>query len=148
MALNLEALKTQLDLLFRTRPVRLAYLFGSQTTGRATAESDIDVAVLFAQELDGPARLAERLALVEGLIRLLRTDAVDVAVLNDASPLLAMEVLRTGKIVYKAGEMDRIDFQVRTVREYEDTEPLRRLLAEAMDARLRAGTYGTPTLKK
>jgi hypothetical protein len=51
-------------------------------------------------------------------------------------------------LLYCADAQMRIEFQVRTLRAYEDTIPLRRVLFEAMVARLKAGTFGTPVLTK
>jgi predicted nucleotidyltransferase len=51
-------------------------------------------------------------------------------------------------LLYCADARTRIEFQVRTLRAYEDTIPLRRILSEAMVARLKAGTFGKPMLTK
>lgn len=138
--------RPQLEALFQSRPVRLAYLFGSQASGRANSESDVDIAVLLDPALSSDARFAERLELIGELCRLLKTDKVDLTVLNEAPPLLAFEVLRNGRLLHSSSENDRIDLQVSIVREYEDTEPLRRLLAEALEERVKAGTFGRPVL--
>jgi predicted nucleotidyltransferase len=126
--------------------VLLAYLFGSQTTGQTHAASDIDVAVLLATSLTADERFAIRLTLIGALSCHLGTDNVDVVILNEASPLLAYAVLRNGVLLYCSDEDTRVEFQVRTLRTYEDTAPLRRLLAEAMAERIRTGTFGKPVL--
>ena len=71
---------------------------------------------------------------------------MDVAVLNEASPLLAYEVLRHGVLLYCSDENTRVEFQVRALCAYEDTAPLRNLLAEAMVERLKPGTFGKAVL--
>lgn len=144
--MDLNALRPQLEGVFAQRPVRLAYLFGSQVKGRAHADSDVDVAVLLNESLTADERFAERLTLIGALSRLFRTDNVDVAILNEASPLLCYNVLRDGVLLYCADESARVAFQVRALRTYEDTAPLRRMLAEAMERRIRAGTFGKPAL--
>ncbi|MBI4602785.1 MAG: nucleotidyltransferase domain-containing protein [Planctomycetes bacterium] len=146
--MDLHTLHPKLEELFKSRRVRLAYLFGSQVSGRLHSESDVDVAVLFDASLSPDARFDERLVLIGELCRILGTDHVDLAVLNEAPPLLAFEVLRNGKLLYSASEDDRVEFQVRTVREYEDTEPLRKLLAEAMEERVKAGAFGKRVLSE
>ena len=80
------------------------------------------------------------------MTNLFGTDHVDVVVLNEASPLLAYEVLRNGMLFYCSNDDTRVDFQVRTLCAYEDTAPLRNLLTEAMVERLKAGTFGKPVL--
>jgi hypothetical protein len=61
---------------------------------------------------------------------------------------LAYETLRHGVLLDYADAQTRIEFQVRTLRAYEDTIPLRRILSEAMVARLKAGTFGKPVSTK
>jgi hypothetical protein len=56
-----------------------------------------------------------------------RKDDVDVAILNQATPVLAHEVVRSGQILYEARPGIRTDFELATLRRYVDTEPLRRL---------------------
>jgi hypothetical protein len=73
-----------------------AYVFGSVARGEAQPHSDIDVAVYLdcgrsTREGFGPA--AE---LTAELMRALQTNRVEVAILNDASPLLYHRVLRDG----------------------------------------------------
>jgi predicted nucleotidyltransferase len=126
--------------------VQLAYLFGSQVTGCTHAESDVDVAVLLAASLTADERFTARLTLIGALAHLFGTDQVDVVVLNEASPLLAYEVLHNGVLLYCPDDNVRVDFQVRALCAYEDTAPLRTLLAEAMVERLKTGTFGKPAL--
>ena len=145
---HLDILHPQLTHLFRQRPVQLAYLFGSQATGYTHTESDVDVAVLLDAALTADERFTERLACIGALSHLFGTDNVDVVILNEAPPLLAYEVLRHGVLVYCAADEERVEFQVRTLRAYEDTAPLRDLLAQAMGERLKAGTFGKPILPK
>jgi predicted nucleotidyltransferase len=73
-----------------------AYLFGSAARGQAQPHSDVDVAMYLE-----PARLpgagwGVHAELTAVLMRALGTDRVDVAILNDASPLLYHRVLRDG----------------------------------------------------
>ena len=146
--MDMDALGPQLESLFRQHPVQLAYLFGSQATGCTHAESDIDIAVLLAASLTADERFTVRLTLIGALSHLFGTDHVDVVVLNEASPLLAYEVLRNGVLLYCSDDNTRVDFQVRALCAYEDTAPLRTLLAEALVERLKAGTFGKPALSQ
>jgi hypothetical protein len=66
-------------------------------------------------------------------------------ILNEAPPLLAYEVIRAGAVIFCADDRVRTEFVVRTLRQYQDTEPLRQLLAEALAARIEAGTFGKST---
>ena len=146
--MDLDAFRQPVQCRFQQHPVRLAYLFGSQATRRTHPGSDIDIAVLLGESLTPDERFAERLRLLGDLSRIFGTDHVDLVMLNEASPLLAYEALRHGVLLYCADAQMRIEFQVRTLRAYEDTMPLRRILSEAMVARLKAGTFGQPVLTK
>jgi|SoiMethySBSTD1v2_1073268.scaffolds.fasta_scaffold78984_3 predicted nucleotidyltransferase len=144
--MDLDAFRQPLQCLFQQHPVRLTYLFGSQATRRTHSSSDVDVAVLLDESLTPDERFVERLRLLGDLSRIFDTDDVDLVILNEAPPLLAYETLRHGILLYCADAQTRIEFQVRTLRAYEDTMPLRRVLSEAMVARLKAGTFGQPVL--
>ena len=75
-----------------------AYLFGSHATGRAQTHSDIDVAVYVAQgTADGAYGYAAELT--AHLMGELRSNEIDVVVLNRAPPVLYHRVLRDGRRV-------------------------------------------------
>ncbi len=114
--------------------VRLAYLFGSLARAEPRSKSDADIAVLFAgspapESLD---RLGADLEAASGR-------GVDLVVLNDAPPLLALEVVSTGTCLVCRDEDERVGFVARTVSRYQDTAHLRRVqhayLRERTEAR-------------
>lgn len=79
-----------------------AILFGSQATGRATRESDIDLAVWLERvELLSDTREAARAGrqLLKDLANYLQTGNIDLVILNRASPLLKFQVAKTGRPV-------------------------------------------------
>jgi predicted nucleotidyltransferase len=106
------------------------YLFGSHAAGRAHRESDIDIGILLDRShFPNPGdRARARVDLTSQLIALLRCNAIDVVVLNDAPPLLARKIVTEGRRVHCAdGEADHAfvrDVQLRAA----DLEPfLRRM---------------------
>ncbi|MCS6839819.1 MAG: nucleotidyltransferase domain-containing protein [Roseiflexus sp.] len=82
------------DTIFADTPVVVARLFGSRASGRTHARSDIDIAVLFASETTEEERERWRLESIGRLSDAFRSDAIDLAILNDAPPLLRYEALR------------------------------------------------------
>jgi uncharacterized protein len=99
-----------------------AYLFGSEARGTARATSDVDIAVLFADDpprtLQGlPVDLQERLQQAS-----LRT--VDLLVLNTAPPDIVHRVLRDGRLLVDRMPAARIRFEVRARNEYFDLVPI------------------------
>lgn len=86
--------------IFKKYPqVKLAYLFGSQANGTAGLLSDYDFAV-YLNEKDSGKRFDIRLKLMSQLSLLLKTDAVDVVVINDTeSPDLKYDIIKEGKLL-------------------------------------------------
>jgi hypothetical protein len=107
--------------------VLAAYIFGSVAKGQAHAGSDVDIAVLVSDEVMKSDSLQFRLKLISDLTSALGRSDVDVVLLNEAPPLLAHRVLRDGKLVLERSAAARVRFQVHTVNQYLDTQPMRDL---------------------
>jgi predicted nucleotidyltransferase len=101
--------------------VRLAYLFGSRGEGRDAPGSDWDVAVLF----DRAAPLERALSLADDLRHELG-ERVDVISLVRAPVELAERVVRTGRILFARGEVDRVEYEATIMARAFDLAPLLR----------------------
>jgi predicted nucleotidyltransferase len=108
-------------------PVALAYLFGSQATGRAGAQSDYDVAVLF----DGKVSTDDCYALTHQLTDFLDTD-VDLVDLARAPIELVYNVIATGQILYAKDRTTRVEFEARALGLYFDQLPVLRAERRAL----------------
>lgn len=117
--------------IFKKFGVNLAYLFGSRAKGRAAPESDFDIAVLFNVPPCDPLALKETAYLTLELGKILPAE-LDVVSLHAAPLLLKYEVVARGKVLYCEDENDRINFEVRIIKEYIDEEPIRKLYNEAL----------------
>lgn len=73
------------------------YLFGSQATGRAQPHSDIDVAVYVDASNGSSTAYGYAAELTAHLMAELRSNEIDVVVLNRAPPVLYHRVLRDGR---------------------------------------------------
>ena len=102
--------------------ISAAYLFGSFATGRQRPDSDVDIAVLFIQGIDEYERFDQRLQLACELESIVNRQ-VDVIDLLAAPLLLRYEVRRTGQLLFEKFHDDRIEYEVRTLREYFDFLP-------------------------
>ena len=102
-------------------PVALAYLFGSQATGQAGAQSDYDVAVLF----DCKVTSDDRYVLTHQLAELLDRD-VDLVDLTRAPVELVYNVIATGQILYEKDRRTRVEFEARALGLYFDQLPILR----------------------
>ena len=123
----------------RRREIAAAYIFGSVASGRARRTSDIDIAVLLKPAKNSSGFLHYRLKLMAELASALGRSDIEVIVLNEAPPLLAHQVLSKGKLVFERSARARVEFQVRTVNLYIDTEPLRKLYRHYLKKRIREG---------
>ncbi len=120
--------------LFETKDdVILAFVFGSCVKGSLTKESDVDVAILFSSE---PA-FSDVLKIADKISEITKREA-DVVVLNNASPIIKMQVLKSGIIVKKKNSAEYNNFYVRTVKEYDE---LKRIRKEAEENILKGRIY-------
>lgn len=85
-------------------PVRYAVLYGSHVHGAATAQSDIDIAVAFADSLSKSERFDCQIALIVDLTEALRTDDVDLADLDKIRPEVGLHALETGQTLIEDRE--------------------------------------------
>lgn len=105
--------------------VRVVYLFGSRARGTVTKFSDIDIGVLLNEDFVKESVYGYRADLTTELISFLRTDKIDLVVLNHAPPLLAHRVVRDGIVLHCKDESERIAFEVKMLNRFLDTAPLR-----------------------
>jgi predicted nucleotidyltransferase len=107
--------------------VLAAYLFGSAAQNRLAAESDVDIGLLFETSPDS----LRMLELQEDLTTVLKRQS-DLVSLNQASPILAMQVLKHGELVFERSERAVREFQVRTLFAYFDLKQVRKPIEEAL----------------
>lgn len=121
------------------RGVAAAYIFGSTVSGRGWKKApDIDVAVLFdnsmRETLIEGERIREKLEKISGR-------KVDVVSLNDSPPLMKFEVIKNGKLLFEKDKDARVEFEVRSLSEFYDLEPLRRHFVEEIGRLIREGKF-------
>lgn len=118
--LNLQQLEQKLrDFLSGVGSVKLAYLFGSTARGESNCLSDIDIAVLFDNALLRKEAFDPQVELISELTCLLKTDNVDLVVLNDSPLLLTYNIIREG-IILKSDEPLRVKFETKMMSRYLD----------------------------
>jgi predicted nucleotidyltransferase len=128
---------------FAKRPeVLVAYLFGSQAREKPTPISDVDVAVLLSDGVPRESYFDYRIALMQELTKIFRSDEVQVVILNQAPPLLAYKVVVEGKPLFCRDELARLRFRIDATRRYLDTKALRRVQDTATARRIREARFG------
>ena len=96
--------------------IRLLLQFGSTVTGRARADSDLDLAVLLEH---APETLQAHAALIGDLQELVPDRTVDVAILNRADPLFLKQVTMQCTLLYGALRTLH-EFKMYAFRRYQD----------------------------
>ena len=124
-----------------SKAVLFAYLFGSSATGKTHRHSDVDIAVTLSNKIPAKRFLAWRLAMLPKLCSVLKTDNVDLVVLNDAPLVLRYEIVSSGKIALNAKPKQELEFRLRTMDEYFDTAPMRAMFRRVMQQKIKEGTF-------
>lgn len=99
--------------------VKLAYLFGSIVRGDANELSDVDIAVMLDESLSKKDMFNEELDLISELTHVLKSDKIDLIVLNDAPLLLKFNIIKNGHVL-KSDETKRISFETGVMSRYLD----------------------------
>ncbi len=102
--------------------VDLAYLFGSRAAGVEGPISDFDIAVLYSR----PHPSILRYELAHELSTVLKTDRVDLVVLNNLPIELRYAVIVTGIVAYEANLKTRVEYEALTLSLYGDFLPVLR----------------------
>lgn len=97
--------------------VVFAYLFGGLVGGKLRPLSDVDIAVYLAEDSDISQ---ERFEILGRLMELLKTEEIDLVVLNTAPLPLRARIIRHKKILVDKMPTLRHSFESLTLREYFD----------------------------
>lgn len=121
------------------KDVVAVYLYGSFANGNPHPRSDLDIAVLFDSEVDLYKRLGSLYSDFPNLSIKAEIEVRDLSL--KYSPVFLMNVIQ-GINVYCADEAKRIEFEVRVMRDFYDTQILRDIDYGYMKQRIQEGTYG------
>ena len=122
--------------------VDAGWLFGSRVSGRPHPWSDTDLAVALAPHVPAIDRLRIQLELGARLPAPADGSDLDLVILDDAGPALAVAVLGGGDLIFCRSE-DRVrDLTFSAYQVYWDLAPIRAAMLQAMTARMREGTFG------
>ena len=103
-------LETRSDVLF-------AYLFGGLSKGEPKPLSDVDIAVYLSENAECIQAKSE---IIENLVDILRTDEIDVIILNQTSLSLSMNVLKNNRLLVDKKPFLRHTYQSLIFRKYFD----------------------------
>ncbi|MBI5050895.1 MAG: nucleotidyltransferase domain-containing protein [Nitrospirae bacterium] len=123
---NFEKLKD----LFKDYPyIASAYLFGSQSSGRVSPMSDVDIAILLKDNSPtGRELIHQEDYLAYTITTALGVKEVDLIELNSQGLIFQHNVLRTGRLIYDADSAFRIKFVTGVITNFCDFEPTLRFM--------------------
>lgn len=135
--MNLFEKQTQLNQLFAQSPVNAAYLAGSLSNRTLFGHlTDVDIAILLMEQIKADQFLDYQLYFFSELAKRLDSDSIDVVILNQASLLLKLQVIRYGQILFSRDEKSRISFETRAVMAYLDFKKFDEVQNQALSRRL------------
>ena len=122
-----KTLKSLKSSFHHRQEVLLAFLFGSFASKRIRPSSDVDIGILFevVPEIHAMNDMREELSSI------LQRE-VDLAVLNHASPVLNMQILKNGILLYARDRKHYHHFFVDTVNQYDDLKRIRKQCEESV----------------
>jgi predicted nucleotidyltransferase len=123
----------------KEKDILLAYIFGSQVTGKIGPQSDYDFAVFLSQKTS----FQFKYKLKNKLLNILDNKQVDLVILNDVPIELKYKVIATGKIIYQKNSTIRTEFEADTLSRYFDYLPvLRAQKKDILKVRSEGERYG------
>lgn len=100
--------------------VKLAYLYGSAAKGKAGKLSDVDIGVLLDESLSKMEGFDLQLKLIGDIAALLKTDKIDLVIMNDAPLSLNYEIIKANRHLFVRDRIEKIDFEQRLMSRYLD----------------------------
>ena len=96
------------------------YSFGSLATGDLKPLSDLDFGILISSKLGKKERFDKHLDLIGKFNEVLRTDEVDLVMMNDAPMRFSHNIIKSGKLLYCSNKTELSDFIEKTIKLYLD----------------------------
>lgn len=122
--------------------VVLIYLFGSLARNEIGPLSDVDIAVLLEGNIPRDQYFSIRQDLFRRASSILRTDEVDVVILNRATPLMKYQIIKYGRLLYAKTDSQKNEFEQRVLADYFDTTWLRKVQEQCLLKRVKNGKVG------
>ncbi len=135
--MNLFEKQSKLNQLFTQSPVNAAYLAGSLSTRTSFGHlTDVDIAILLMEQIKSDQFLDYQLYFFSELAKRLESDSIDVVILNQASLLLKLQVIKYGQILFSRDEKLRVAFETKAVMDYLDFKKYDDIQNQALSRRL------------
>lgn len=110
------------DFFGKKSEVLLVFLFGSAASRKMAEGSDIDIGILFEFQLD-----FYKVNEFKNELSSMFKREIDIANLNSASPILKMQVLKNGVLVFAKDKKIYNQFYVDAINQYDDLKQTRKI---------------------
>ena len=135
--MNLFEKQSRLNQLFTQSPVNAAYLAGSLSNRTSFGHlSDVDIAILLMDQIKSDQFLDYQLYFFSELAKRLESESIDVVILNQASLLLKLQVIKYGQILFSRDDKQRVLFETKAVMDYLDFKKCDEIQNQALSRRL------------
>ena len=135
--MNLFEKQSRLNQLFSQSPVNAAYLAGTLSNRTSFGHlTDVDIAILLMEQIKSDQFLDYQLYFFSELAKRLESDNIDVVILNQASLLLKLQVIKYGQILFSRDEKQRISFDTKAIMDYLDFKKFDEIQNQALGRRL------------
>jgi uncharacterized protein len=102
--------------------VKLAYLFGSVAWQRAGKLSDVDLAIFLDESLDRKERFSLKLRLLSVLEDILKTNQLDLVIMNDSPVSLNFEIIKANHPLFIRDRNLKVDLEHYIMSRYLDRQ--------------------------
>ena len=109
--------------------VSAAYIFGSHADGKAGPLSDIDIAVLFKNDMSKRDMDEKKTILASEIPSIICTDDFDLIVMNHAPLLMKFNIIRSGRVLKTSRE--RVPMEFRTISDFLDRKHFEEMYASS-----------------
>ena len=99
----------------------IIFLFGSVLSDSFREDSDIDIGIYF------ESIRYDKNSVCDTIIDFFRTERIDVAFLNEASPLLLYQVIKKGNPMAYKNYTALVEFRLRCLKQYWETKKFRKM---------------------
>lgn len=104
----------------RDKNIMMAYLFGSHAEGKETKISDLDIGVFLSPEMGREEIFKKHLFLIGEVSKIMKTDRVDVVIMNESSASLNFEIIKHNAPIYVRSKGFKNSFEESVIRSYLD----------------------------
>jgi hypothetical protein len=106
------------NLIKENKNILIAYLYGSQATGRAGVLSDIDIGILVKDDINKEDYMRLEIEIASSINKDLPGKVIDLRIINNAPLDFCYRVIKEGKLIFERKIEDRVNFEVSTIRNY------------------------------